>query len=322
MSGTSVKIAVERFFMEYSMWLLLIGTYVVLSFLIPSLATPRNIQNVLVQGVVVGCLSIGMGFVILTGNIDLSMVATAGFAPLIGIYAVNLFNVPFYIAIIITILTGVGVGVFNGLMVEKLRIPSIVQTLISWWVLWGLALIMTGGEAIAVLSEGWNWIGSAWIGPIRAILLGYVVILIVTIFLVSNTRTGLRLYLTGGNRVAAQAAGINTTRTVVLSFIISGTFAAIAGYFLSARLALITPRYAEEWFMPSIAAPVISGFALTGGRGNFINLIAGAYLVQIIVVAVRLAGLGGWYEMLTQGLLILAAVLVDVARRRLMRLEE
>jgi len=321
MAQISVKVIIEKVFMDYSMWILLLGVYICIGALIPSLLTPANIQNILVQGVIVGCLSMGMAFVILTGNIDLSMVAIAGFAPLVGIYLMKYFGLPFYLAIVATILIGAGVGLLNGLMVEKLKIPALVQTLITWWVLWGVVLVMTGGEAIPVLSSEWCWIGSAWIGPLRAIVFAYILVIILICILASSTRTGLRFYLTGGNRIAAQAAGINTSRIIIISFIISGIMAATAGYFLSARLGLVTARYAEEWFMPSIAAPVISGFSLTGGRGNFINLIAGAYLVQIIVIAVRLAGLGGWYEMLTQGLLIAAAVLIDVARKKLMRLE-
>jgi len=313
-----IMASLKKLFAGYSMWFLLVLLYLGLGLLIPSILTPVNLQNIIVQGTVVGCLSLGMAFVILVGNIDLSMIAIAGFAPLIGIYSMEILGFPFFAGIIVALLTGASVGLFNGLMVEKVKIPSLIQTLISWWIFWGLVLILTGGEVKSTFSPEWNWVGTAWVGPIRAVIILFVLVVVIVCLFASYSKTGLRFYLTGGNRVSAQAAGINTSNIVILAFVTSGTMAAIAGYILSARLGLVSPRFAEEWFMPAIAAPVISGFSLTGGRGNFINVIAGAYIVQIIVVAVRLAGLGGWYEQLTQGLLILIAVLIDIFRKRMM----
>lgn len=311
----------KRIFVNYSPWVLFVVVFLCLSIAIPRIATLHNIHNLIIQGTVVGCLSIGMAFVILLGQIDLSMVAIAGFAPLVGLYAMEILGVPFYVGIIFALLTGAGMGLFNGLMVEKLKIPAIIQTLVLWWILWGLLLVFTGGISIPTLSPGWNWIGNAWLGPIRALAIVFFLLVAIVYFFTKYTTYGLRFYQTGGNRYSAQSAGINTGRIMICGFIISGTIAAIAGYLLSSRLGLIAPRFAEEWFMPSIAAPVIAGFSLSGGRGNFINIIAGAFLVQVIVIGVRLSGLGGWYEQLTQGLLIFFAVIVDMLRKRLMGLE-
>ncbi|MEM2912474.1 MAG: ABC transporter permease [Candidatus Bathyarchaeia archaeon] len=295
--------------------------YLCLCIAIPGLADPTMVHILFTQGTVVGCLSIGMAFVILLGQIDLSMVAVMGFSPLIGVYAIEILGAPFYVGIIFTLLTGAGIGLFNGLMVEKLKIPAIIQTLVSWWIFWGLLLVLTGGISKSVASPEWSWVGNASIGPIRVIVIVFLSLVAIVYFFTKYTVYGLRFYQTGGNRNAAQSAGINTGRIMICGFIISGTIAALAGYLLSSRLALVSPRFGEEWFMPSIAAPVIAGFTLTGGRGNFINIVAGAFLVQLIVIAVRVSGLGGWWEQLTQGFLIFFAVIVDVFRKRLMGLE-
>jgi ribose/xylose/arabinose/galactoside ABC-type transport system permease subunit len=262
-----------------------------------------------------------MAFVILLGKIDLSIVAVMGFAPLVGVYAMEMLGVPFYVGIIFTLLTGAGIGLFNGLMVEKIKIPAIIQTLVSWWIFWGLLLVLTGGISKSIASPEWNWVGNASLGPIRVVIIVFFLLVAIVYFFTKYTTYGFRFYQTGGNRYAAQSAGVNTGRVTICGFIISGTIAALAGYLLSSRLALISPRFGEEWVMPSIATPVIAGFSLTGGRGNFINIVAGAFLVQLIVIAVRVSGLGGWWEQLIQGFLIFFAVIVDMFRKKLMGLE-
>jgi ribose/xylose/arabinose/galactoside ABC-type transport system permease subunit len=113
--------------------------------------------------------------------------------------------------------------------------------------------------------------------------------------------------------------GIPVGKIITISFILSGFFAALAGYLLSTRMGFISPKFASEWLMPAIAAPVIAGVSLTGGRGNLINVVAGAYLVQVIVIIVTAGGVGGYAYQFIQGLLVFVALLMDVARKRFMK---
>lgn len=301
--------------MEYYTWFLFMGIYLATGLFVPTLFRPLTFLSVLVQGTTVGLLSIGMAFVMVVGEIDLSVVAVASFAPMAGILAWEIgFPVP--AAILLTLLVGVGVGFFNGLLITKLRIPSLVQTLAIWWMLAGIVLLVTRGMAKAGLPDTWMQLGRVFIGPIPLLVLFFIIVVIGAVFFSRRTVTGRRLYLVGGNREACSAMGIPVDRIRIIAFMLSGFFAALAGYVLSARMGFVSARFAVEWLMPAIAAPVIAGVSLTGGRGNLINVIAGAYMVQLIVIVVRAGGVSGYSYEFVQGLLVFIAILGDTVRRR------
>jgi simple sugar transport system permease protein/ribose transport system permease protein len=301
--------------MEYYTWFLFIGIYLVAGIFIPTLFTSATFSNVLVQGTTVCLLSFGMTFVMLVGEIDLSIISVAAFAPMMGILLWEM-GIPVLVAILVTLLIGCVIGFFNGLIITKLKIPSLVQTVAMWWMLAGVVLIITRGEAKTGLPYAWMFLGKVFIGPIPLLVPFFMVVVIVAIILARRTVTGRRLYLVGGNREACSAMGIPVNRIRIISFIISGFFAALAGYILSARMGFVSSQFAIEWLMPAIAAPVIAGVSLTGGRGNLINVIAGAYLVQLIVMIVRTGGVSGYYTGFVQGLLVFVAILINTARRR------
>jgi len=303
------------------MWILLVVMYVCAGVFIPTLFDPVNFQNIIVQGTVIGILSLGMTFVMLIGEIDLSVVSLLGFAPLVGVLSMQL-GFPFVAAPLLTILTGAGVGLMNGFLIEKVGIPSLVQTLSTMLLLFGVILVVTEGETQAVLSPEWRWLGNAYIGPVRVLLIFFILLVIVVWFFVKNMKTGLRLYLTGGNENSARAAGIPTARIRILAFVLCGVLAAVAGYTLAARLGGVSAKFGTEWLAFALAAPVISGVSLTGGRGNLLNVIGGAFIVQLIVIIIRLGGLGGFYYELSQGVLVFVAVLIETLRKRMMGIKK
>ena len=307
--------AVRTSLVEYYTWFLFIGIYFVTGIFVPYLFRSATLSNVLVQGTTVCILSIGMAFSMLVGEIDLSIVAVAAFSPLAGILSWEIgFPVPG--AILLTLLIGCGVGLFNGLMITKLKIPSLVQTVAMWWILEGIVLIVTRGVAKAGLPDMWMLLGRVFIGPIPLLVFFFLVVVIIAILFARRAVTGRRLYLVGGNRVACSAMGIPVNRIIIISFMISGFFAALAGYVSSSRMGFVSSSFAVEWLMPAIAAPVIAGVSLTGGRGNFVNVIAGAYLVQLIVMVVRAGGVSGYFTEFVQGLLVFIAILVNTGRQR------
>jgi len=307
--------AIRTILVEYYTWLLFVGIYLVMGVFVPTIFKSAILINVLVQGTTVCLLSIGMTFVMLVGEIDLSIVAAAALAPMAGIISWEVgFPVP--VAILLTFLIGGAIGFFNGLMITKLKIPSLVQTVAMWWMLEGIVLIVTRGVAKAGLPDAWMLLGRVFIGPIPLLVFFFIIVVIVAIVFAKRTVTGRRLYLVGGNREACSAMGIPVNRIRIISFMISGFFAALAGYVSSSRMGFVSSSFAVEWLMPAIAAPVIAGVSLTGGRGNFINVIAGAYLVQLIVMVVRAGGVSGYFTEFVQGVLVFIAILVNAGRQR------
>jgi len=309
--------AIKNLAMAYSTWFLLLGCYIAFGAVFPVLLTVESLWNMLVQGTTVVLLSIGMAFVMITGEIDLSVASVAALSALFGLFCIQSLGIPGYAAIILVLLLGAFVGLINGLLVTKVKIPSLVATVATWWMISGLVLFWTRGRSLTGFDEYWTYIGMGTIGPIRVVLIFIIVVIALSAIFARRTVTGLRIYLVGGNPEAAKNMGISVEKTVTIAFIISGMFAALAGFTLSSRLGFVSPVFATEWLMPAIAAPVISGVSLTGGRGNVLNVVAGAYLVQLIVLIVRIGGLGGYFYQLAQGLLIFIAVVVDTVRRRI-----
>jgi simple sugar transport system permease protein len=307
--------AVRTGLVEYYTWFLFVGIYLVMGIFVPTIFTSAILLNVLVQGTTVCLLSIGMTFAMLVGEIDLSMVAVAAFSPMAGIILWEIgFPVP--VAILLTFLIGCGIGFCNGMMITKLKIPSLVQTVAMWWMLEGIVLIVTRGVAKAGLPDMWMLLGRVFVGPIQLLVFFFLLVIIIAILFARRTVTGRRLYLVGGNREACRAMGIPVNRIRIISFMISGLFAALAGYVSSSRMGFVSAKFAVEWLMPAIAAPVIAGVSLTGGRGNFLNVIAGAYLVQLIVMVVRAGGVSGYFTEFVQGLLVFIAILINTGKQR------
>jgi simple sugar transport system permease protein/ribose transport system permease protein len=307
--------AVRTVLVEYYTWLLFVGIYLVLGIFVPTIFRSAILLNVLVQGTTVCLLSIGMTFAMLVGEIDLSMVAVAAFSPMAGILLWERgFPVP--AAILLTLLMGCGIGLCNGVIVTRLKIPSLVQTVAMWWMLEGVVLIVTRGVAKAGLPDLWMVLGRVFIGPIPLLVFFFLVVVALAIVFARRTVTGRRLYMVGGNRQASSAMGIPVNRIRTIAFMISGLFAALAGYVSSSRMGFVSASFAVEWLMPAIAAPVIAGVSLTGGRGNFFNVIAGAYLVQLIVMVVRAGGVSGYFTEFVQGVLVFVAILINTGRQR------
>jgi simple sugar transport system permease protein/ribose transport system permease protein len=313
--------AVKSFVTHYSTWFLLAGCYLAFGAVFPVLLTTESFWNMFVQGTTVVLLSIGMTFVMLTGEIDLSVASVAALSALFGLYCIMELKLPGYIALLLILLLGAVIGAINGLLVTKVRIPSLVATVTTWWMISGIVLFWTQGRSMTGYDDYWTYIGMGTIGPIRVVIIFLVITVAIAVIIAKRTVTGLRIYLVGGNPEAAKNMGIPVEKIKTTAFMLSGIFAALAGYTLSSRLGFVSPVFATEWLMPAIAAPVISGVSLRGGRGDLINVVAGAYLVQLIVLIVRIGGLGGWFYQLAQGLLIFIAVIVDTIRRRIMKLE-
>jgi len=301
--------------MNYYTWFMFVGIYVVTGIFVPTILSSAILLNVLVQGTTVCLLSFGMTFVMLVGEIDLSMVAVAAFSPMGAILAWEA-GLPVPAAIVLTPLLGCGIGFCNGVMITRLKIPSLVQTVAMWWMLEGVVLIVTRGVAKAGLPDTWMLLGRIFIGPIPLLVFFFLLVVVIAILFARRTVTGRRLYMVGGSRQASSAMGIPVNRIRIISFMISGLFAALAGYVSSSRMGFVSASFAVEWLMPAIAAPVIAGVSLTGGRGNFVNVIAGAYLVQLIVMVVRAGGVGGYFTEFVQGLLVFIAILVNAGRQR------
>ena len=308
---------IKYVFGEYFIWFLWVAVYLALGIFNPALYSLKGLQSVILEGSILGFLAIGMTFTFFVGEIDLSVVYIGGFSALISMALIKSFGLHPLLGIIATLLIGIGFGVFNGLLITRLNVPSLIQTLATWWMLAGAMIVWTKGIAVSNFPKIWTWIGTASIGPVRILVLAFIAVFILTYLYQRYGISGSRFLLVGGDREASRRRGISVKNMILLAFVISALFSAFGMYCLTAKNGVISVGLGEGLLMPAIAAPVIAGISLSGGKGRFLNVPAGVFLIQTILVFVRTGPVSGYYFQLAQGIMVFIAILVSAVRETL-----
>jgi len=289
-------------------WMLL-AVCVVLAVASPVFATSGNLLNVALATSVTALLAAGQTFVIILAEIDLSVGAVLGFSA--AITALTLRHQSTVTAIIVGLLVGAGAGLVNGLLVTKTRMPSFIATLATMSVLGGLTLQLSQGNPIAVTDYDFQNIGQARLAGIPAPVWIMVLVFVGFGVLLARTRFGRYVYATGDNAEAARLSGIAVDRVKILAFVISGVLAALAGFIVSARLSTAEPTAGTGLELEAIAAVIIGGTSLAGGRGDLVGTIVGALILGVIDNGMNLLDVSPFLQSVVKGLVILFAVLLD-----------
>jgi ribose transport system permease protein len=280
--------------------------------------TGPNIHNVLNQMVMLAIVAFGGTFVILAREIDLSVGAGAA---LVSVFCADVMTKTGSIPIALLVGLGVGVliGVVNGALVTLLEVPSFIATLGTLVIMRGIALHWTNGGIIAGLPGSFDRLSSD-----RFLGLEYIVWLMIVTFVVllavqKQTTFGLRVFAVGGNPEAARLAGLPVKRVRFLVFVISGVCIGLAGSALTARVQSGQPNGAFLLELYAVAAIVMGGTSLFGGRGSIVRTLAGVLLIQVLQNGLDLKGVGFDLQQVIIGSVLIAAASVDFVRRRLGR---
>jgi ribose transport system permease protein len=244
----------------------------------PTFLRPINLNNILVQISVLAIFSTGMTMVLLTGQIDLSIAATAGVAGMIAAYLYANLDLQEPIPTIAGLATGLVLGLVGGFSSTRFRIPTFMATLAISYIATGLNLYVSKGRTISTLPEISKFLGSGRIGGesgIRVIIIVAILSLLIGHLLLRYTRFGRYVYMTGASAPAARLVGVNTNRIIVVTLTISGFMAALAGLVGAGRLGSAYPDTIPSYLLDAIAAVVLGGTALTGGRGGIPQTIMG-----------------------------------------------
>jgi ribose/xylose/arabinose/galactoside ABC-type transport system permease subunit len=295
-----------------------VGLFVVAVGLVLTLLTPRflvegNLFNVLTNAALVAIVGLGMTLVIASGNFDLSVGATAAFAGAVSLSVVPNFGVAAGIAA--GLAAGAVVGFVNGLIVAELRVPAFIATLGTLTILRGLTLIYTGGRDIYLVGGTGYKVLSAGATPVALALL----IAAILALGVAHTRLGRHVLAVGSNQAAATRAGVRSNRVLWAVFAVVGATAALTGMIISAQVLTANGRLATGLELSAIAVVVIGGTPLTGGRATMIGTLLGAFLISEINNGLNLLNVPVFYQSLTTGVLLLAAVGLSTAGRRVMQ---
>ncbi len=304
-----------------SAFVVYIGFVVILAFFAVALSdrgflTIDNMMTIVRQTTPVTIMAVGMTFALCAGQIDLSVGATVALAALVT--AVVMREVGMAVAVPVGLLVGAAIGVVNGLLTVTLRIPSLLVTLGTMGVITGLARVTTNLEAVPILSETYVTIfGSGSIGSISVLFLWTLAALVIGHLALNHTAFGRRVLATGGDEQAARAAGINTVRVTIGVFVVAGVTAALAGMLYAGRLHGARYTLGEADLLTVIAAVVIGGTSLFGGKGSVVGAVVGSWLLGMLNNGLILMGFSVSEQMIARGLILILAVAISLREKRL-----
>lgn len=294
---------------------LLIGFFaicIVLSIASPAFLTTKNILSVLRQIAVNAILAYGMTLVMLTGGIDLTVSSSVSLASIICAKLIGDMGFNAWVTVLIALAAGAVAGMLNGVIICKTNMWPFIVTLAMSEIISGIAYIICSGSPIRVMDNTFNQIGTGYLGPISLPVIYMFVLLVVCYILLQKTRLGRNFYAVGGNEEAARFAGINAFKVRVLAYTLSGLFAAFAGVFLTARMYTGQPTLGVGMETDAIAATVVGGASMAGGKAKIPGTLLGAMVIGVISNGMNLLGISSYLQSIAKGIIILVAVYVDI----------
>lgn len=269
-----------------------------------------NIMNILRQTAMISVMSVGMTFVLSTGEIDLSVGSTIALAALVSALGLKINTA---VGIAAGIAVGLAVGLFNGAIVAWVGIPSFLVTLGSASILAGLARWVTDLKSVEIVDDWFIFVfGSGDVGPVPVLFLWTLAVMAAGYVLLNKTTFGKRVLATGGNARAAYYTGINTRTIKLRALLLSSTTAALAGMLYAGRLHGARYTMGEGYDLSVIAATVLGGTSLFGGKGAIIGSVVGSIVIGVISNGLILMGLSIAQQMFFKGVLLLVAISINV----------
>lgn len=270
----------------------------------------QNLANIGRQASVITIMACGMTMIIVSANIDLSVAATLSFAAMLNAIVTQATGSTL-LGLVVGLAAGFAVGLVNGILVTKGRIPSFLATLGLMGVVRGAAMMVTGTKPVVIYVESfWRSFGDGEIfGILPMPIFWTIVVLIITHIVMRYTALGRYIYATGGNQEASRFTGVKTDKTIITAFIIMGILAAFSGIILASRMHAARPGTGEGMELNVIAAVILGGTSLFGGKGTIIGSLVGALVIGALNNGLIILGFSTHVQMLVRGLVIILAVL-------------
>jgi ribose transport system permease protein len=274
----------------------------------------NNLLNIVRQTAPIAIMAVAMTYVLAAGEIDLSIGAVAGLASVATAMSMDVGGVP--LAIFAGVATGLIVGVINGIISTRIGIPTFLTTLAMMGVAKGTSMWVSGTKAVPILSDGYNWLfGGGYIGPLPVLLFWMLVAAAIGHIVLRRTTFGRWVLATGGSETAARYSGVNTRNIKFKVLIISSFAAAIAGMLYAGRFQTGRFQLGEGDELSVIAAAVLGGTSLFGGKGTVVGSIMGALMIGLINNGLILAGLEFSQQLIARGAIIILAVAISQNRK-------
>ncbi|GAD88914.1 ribose ABC transporter permease protein [Vibrio halioticoli NBRC 102217] len=308
------KLLSKEWLIEQKSLIALIFLIIVVSILNPNFFTVDNILNILRQTSVNAIIAVGMTLVILTAGIDLSVGSVLA---LCGAFAASLvaMEVPVAFAVPTALLAGAALGGISGIIIAKGKVQAFIATLVTMTLLRGVTMVYTDGRPISTgftdTADAFSWFGTGYALGIPIPVWMMVIVFASVWYLLNHTRFGRYVYALGGNESAAQLSGINVDRVKIGVYAICGLLAALAGIIVTSRLSSAQPTAGMGYELDAIAAVVLGGTSLMGGKGRIMGTLIGALIIGFLNNALNLLDVSSYFQMIAKATVILLAVMVD-----------
>lgn len=303
-------------------WLILVVCIIVFSSTIYGYFSFENFINIIHHSVFIGILAIAECFCLISGKMDLSIESVAAFAAILSAWLCGTstfasgYLVNPFVALLIVIIAGIFIGLFNALLIVKLRIDAFLVTLSTYLIFRGVATFITGGKGVAGVPDSFRMIDTIRPANIPLVVILMFILYIIFQIILQNTRYGKHLFIIGGNENAAYNFGINVGKVIFITFALSGALSALSGWLIVARSSGATPAIAQGYLFEVLAAVVIGGVSLQGGVGSLVGVLAGVLILGSIYTALNLLAISPFLTEVIRGMLVLAAILLDNIKKR------
>lgn len=295
---------------EIISFLFFVVLFILASITSPLFLKPNNLTNIMRQAAALSVVAIGQTFVLLISGIDLSVGNVATVSSIISAVLMSGRNEMVLPAILLSLLAGLLIGLFNGTVITRFKLPDFIVTLAMMSIINGFMFLYTEGREVGMVSSGFMSFGSSTFLKLPVTFLLSLLITCGAYVFLQYTRLGRSIFAVGGNRDSARLSGINVNKVRTLVYGISGVMAALSGLVLLSRIGVGYPLAGAELNMDSIVAVVIGGTALRGGRGNIIGTLFGVLILSILNNYFNLIGVSAFTQIVLKGIIIVSVVIL------------
>lgn len=309
------KFNIGQFYSKFGILIILVALFLISAIAVPGFLSAYNLTNVLLAIACTTTLALGATFVIILGHINIAYGSELAFIGCIACM-VNVSTGSTVLAIVVALVIGIVLGALNGFVITKFSIPAFIVTLALTEAARGGAVLVTGGQTISGLSKSFTFLGQGYVaGVVPMAILILAICFVVCYIILNKTPFGRYIYAVGGNSKAAEASGINPNKIVFKAYLLDGVLTGIASLLLMARLNSGVPGAGLTYEMDAITAVVVGGTSMAGGSGTLVGTIFGAIIVGIINNIQTLLGVDSNIQRIVKGVIIVAAVIIDVVTK-------
>jgi ribose transport system permease protein len=319
-TGEPVKLFSREWFggvaLRYSMVIVMLLVIAYFSYRSVRFSTPENLVTILVAAAPFALIALGQTLVVLTGGIDLSVGSVIAVSAMASAATAKANPGQVWLTVLVAMVVGLAVGCVNGFLVSRINVPPFIATLGTLTAGSGLAYVIGGGAPINGLPAEFGSIANTKVLGLQIPVLVMIIGIVALAIVMKRTTYGMRVYAVGGNRNAAEIAGINAKNVLFSVYAFSGLLAGISGVMLASRVISGPPNLGQGYELDAIAAVVIGGASLMGGRGTIWGTVLGLFMIQTLNNGLDILVVPAYWQDVIKGVLIVAAVAVDVWSNR------